>query len=96
MSLGTKFTAYYASAGIVSLIQIAIWFALVGCLGSWALFEISAAALLAYALGSIQIMLRRPWTPSSLDLVIVRFGFIPLCLLSGAVFFLIWRARGLV
>ena len=96
MSMGTKFTAYYACAGIASLIQIAVWFLLVGCAGSWALFEISAAALLAYAAGSTQIMLRRPWTPSRLDLVIVRFGFIPLCLLSAAIFYFIWRARGVV
>lgn len=96
MSLGTRFTAYCGSAWCISLIQIAVWCLVVACCDSWALGEISLAALLAYFGGCLQIMLRRPWTPSRMDLVIVRFGYIPTCLLSAAVFYSVWRARGLL
>jgi hypothetical protein len=78
------------------MLQISAWALLVACSGDWAFGEISLAALLGYVAACIGIMVRRPWTPSRSDLLVVRFGFIPLCLLSVALFYLIWKARGVL
>jgi hypothetical protein len=47
-------------------------------------------ALLAFWVGATLIIFRRPTTPTPIDLLLVRFGFLPLLVLSFTVAEYVW------
>jgi hypothetical protein len=58
--------------------------------------QICGMAFLAFWAGTGIIMFSRPLTPSRLDLLFIRFGFVPLFIVAIFLALFIWRMRGVL
>jgi hypothetical protein len=58
--------------------------------------QICGIALLAFWSGAVVLILRHPQTPSRLDIELIRYGYIPVSIVSLFLVGWIWRLRGLV
>ena len=91
-----KISGKYWNAIKVSLIfQIAICLltSLITDLGQT--FQIWAITMAAYWIGAIVIMLRRPQSPTRIDLFLARWAFPFLFMLAFPVTTLVWKMRGI-
>ena len=53
-------------------------------------------ALVGFWAGAVIICARRPQTPTRLDLLFIRFGYLPLCILAVFFTLTVWRWKGLL
>jgi hypothetical protein len=52
------------------------------------------ACFVAYWVGFLLVHKRRQSVPTRIDVMLIRFGFIPLLIIGYALFYFIWKARG--
>jgi hypothetical protein len=50
----------------------------------------------AFWLGVVLILVRRPRNPSPGDLTYIRWGLIPIVLISNPIFLWVWKAKGVI
>ena len=57
--------------------------------------QLCGIALLAFWAGAVTLIFRRPQNPTAPDLILLRFGYLPLVLLTPFIAGAIWALRGL-
>ncbi len=91
----TQFSPVYEGAKTFALVQQSIVLLLSSLvLDGGDVFHACLVALLAFWVGAIIIGVRRPQTPTRCDLVVIRYGYIPLCILFYRSMQYIWRLKG--
>jgi len=60
------------------------------------IFTMCLVALVGFWVGAVIICVRRPQTPTRVDLLFIRFGYFPLCILAVVLTLFIWRSKGLL
>jgi hypothetical protein len=92
----TNIAPAYKSAKSFVLIQQAVVLLLAGMnLDGGDAFHFCLVALLAFWVGAVIICVRRPQTPTRSDLLFIRFGYLPLCILTGFFTMSFWRWKGI-
>ena|SRR5882762_7389319 len=56
--------------------------------------RICGIALIAFWGGVTILIYRRPKSPSTIDIQLIRFGYLPLAVVTGFLVHLIWHMRG--
>jgi hypothetical protein len=94
--MDTHIAPAYQRAKTFALVQQAIVLFLSALiLDGGDVFHTCLGALAAFWIGAAIIGVRRPQTPTRLDLALIRFGYIPLCILAYLSTQFVWRLRGL-
>ena len=87
----------YRSTRLSVLIQQAVVLLLTSMvLDGGDIFNMCLIALVAFWVGALIIGVRRPQTPTRSDLVFIRFGYFPLCVLTVSFTLSLWRWKGLL
>ena len=56
--------------------------------------RICGIALIAFWAGAVVLVLRRPLSPTRMDIALIRFGYLPLLVVAFFLIHLIWTMRG--
>ena len=58
--------------------------------------QICGIALVAFWGGAVVLIWRHPQTPSRADIELIRFGYLPLIIISGFLSGFVWHLRGVL
>jgi hypothetical protein len=75
--------------------QIPILILSAGVLDGGDLFRICLIAFLAFWVGAFLIRHRRPETPTKLDVVVIKWSYIPLGIMTFVLVHWFWKLRGM-
>jgi hypothetical protein len=56
--------------------------------------QICGVALLAFWAGAAVLIYRRSQSPTEIDILLIRFGYIPVLIIAGVLIPMIWHWRG--
>ncbi len=76
--------AYREAVRVALVLQVVAALLLLMILDGGVLAKVGGAAMIGFWIGVAAIMVRRPMTPSAVDLLYVRWGYVPLLLLAVA------------
>jgi hypothetical protein len=57
-------------------------------------FQACCLASVAFWLGTVLILVRRPRNPTPSDLAYIRWGLLPIVLISNPIFIWVWELKG--
>ena len=77
-------TVYDDALRIAIVSQVAVTMLLLTLLDGGTLAKVGAAAMAGFWTGAALIMSRRPRWPSTIDLLFVRWGYVPLLIVAAA------------
>ena len=91
--LSPAFGNAFAEAIVIQLLVVVFTSIL---LGGATIAQVCMFALLAYWVGAILIVCRRPRSPTETDIQLIRFGYLPLCGIAFIMSTFIWLIRGVL
>ncbi len=95
MKLSLALAPQYQSAVIWAAVQQAVAGVLSAMMLDGGVFlEVWCFTILAFWVGVILIVLRRPLSPTRLDVLAIKYGFVPFFIVACWLSFGIWKFRG--
>ena len=92
MKLSSLSTDYRNAVRVAAVVQVVMGLFISRSIDAGVSFELWWRAVVAFWGVFIVMILRRPYTPTKVDLILVRWGFIPLfLLLTPVVLAVAWR-----